>query len=103
MDRLGAWSSCAGQRATQPAPALRPPKARAIASACMARLPSGKRAHGVRVEVLGFVVLDVLQAVHDAPAELEVNGPLADPAPAFERARRDAPTLCKLMLVEMTR
>ncbi|MDI3307829.1 MAG: hypothetical protein QJR07_12075 [Acetobacteraceae bacterium] len=45
--------------------------------------------------------LDVLEAIGDAAADLEEAWPLAEPAPALQRARADVPAASQIGLVQM--
>jgi len=60
-------------------------------------------AGGTRVHLLRFVCLDVVEAIDDSATDFQKAGPLAEPPPALERPRRDAPAIGELNLVEMSK
>src|SRR5215472_15300850 len=105
IERLGMLSSCAGQRAIQPPPALRPPRALAIISAdTIGRLFVGSHVDGaecVEVEACRLEGFYVGKSIDDAAADLQILRPATLPAPLFERARRDQPALRQALLIEM--
>src|SRR5271166_6621341 len=56
IDRLGSRSSCVGQRAIQPLPAFRPPRALAMVSALMARRAVARDAQLMQTQLIRRLV-----------------------------------------------
>lgn len=52
------------------------------------------------MDVGALELLDVGYTVSNFAAELEINRPLAEPAPALQRPRRQAPAARQLLLIE---
>jgi hypothetical protein len=52
------------------------------------------------MDVGALEVVDVSYAISNFAAELEINRPLAEPAPALQRPRRQAPAARQLLLIE---
>ena len=53
------------------------------------------------LDALGLVGFDVLEAVCDAAADLEVGRPFVAPAPTLQRPRAYRPTTLEFVLVEV--
>ena len=93
------------KRVVQPPPPLRPPSAVAMVSAvAIGRLRFGAQVDGadrVGVDPRRLEGFDVGQPIDDPTADLQVSRPAPLPAPLFERAWRNEPTLRQMLLVKM--